>query len=117
MILLHLFIHIYHHTPISTLVNLKLAMREHKPNPLLVNRRNKENETNGQFKGKSPLEKYSILHVRQTLSENLPQNMQERPMGKYISPCNECHHPRQANPKGISLATVKNAVIIKGKKE
>lgn len=38
-------------------------------------------------------------------------------MGKYISPCNECHHPRQANHKGISLATVKNAVIIKGKKE
>ena len=92
-------------------------MREQKPNPLLVNRRNKENALDTQLKGKSPLQKYSILHVRQTLSENLPQNMHERPKGKYISPCNECYQPKQANTKGISLATVKNAVIIKGKKE
>jgi len=91
-------------------------MREHKPNPLLVNRRNKENPINSQVKGRSPFEKSTTLHVRQTLSENLPHNVQEKPMMKYISTYNDGFQPiKQASSKGISLATVKNAVIFKAR--
>jgi hypothetical protein len=88
-------------------------MREQKPNPLLVNRRNKENPINSKAKAKLPLQKYATLHVRQTLSENLPQNMQDRQMAKY----NNGYSAKQPNPKGISLANVKNAVVFKAKKE